>query len=133
MMEDDCSVIKMIQEEENMTVKECYEVLGANYEDVMSRLRKEERAVKFLKMFLADESFASLAAAMEAGNMEDAFRAAHSLKGVSLNLSLANLYTPASRLSDRLKVQREDGAEVQAMFEDVKREYGRTVEMIGKM
>lgn len=32
-----------------MTVKECYECLGADYEDVSCRLRSEERILKFLK------------------------------------------------------------------------------------
>ena len=29
-----------------MTVKECYEAIGADYEDVMGRLRKDERVEK---------------------------------------------------------------------------------------
>ena len=31
-----------------MTVKECYEAMGADYDDVMGRLRKDERVQKFL-------------------------------------------------------------------------------------
>ena len=31
-----------------MTVKECYEAIGADYEDVMGRLRKDERVQKFV-------------------------------------------------------------------------------------
>ena len=58
-----------------MTVKECYECLGADYEDVSCRLRSEERILKFLKMVLKDTSFKDLCNAMEEQDYEKAFRA----------------------------------------------------------
>lgn len=116
-----------------MTVQACYEVLGANYRDVMSRLIKEERVEKFLKKFLEDKSFGMLEVSMEEGNVEVAFRAAHTLKGVSQNLSLDNLYGPAQRLSDYLKENRELGGEVQSLFDAVKEEYFRTTEVLRQL
>ena len=73
-----------------MTVKECYECLGADYEDVSCRLRSEERILKFLKMVLKDTSFKDLCDAMEEQDYEKAFRAVHTLKGVLLNLGLTD-------------------------------------------
>ena len=35
-----------------MTVKECYEQMGADYEDVLGRLRNETLIRKFAKKFL---------------------------------------------------------------------------------
>lgn len=55
-----------------MTVKECYECLGADYEDVSCRLRSEERILKFLKMVLKDTSFKDLCNAMEEQDYEKA-------------------------------------------------------------
>ena len=40
-----------------MTVKECYEKMGADYDSVMGRLRKDERVQKFLLKFLNDKSY----------------------------------------------------------------------------
>ena len=40
-----------------MTVKECYEQMGADYEDVLGRLRNEALIRKFAKKFLEDGSF----------------------------------------------------------------------------
>ena len=37
-----------------MTVKQCYEAMEANYEEVESRLRTEERIKKFLLKVLND-------------------------------------------------------------------------------
>lgn len=106
-----------------MTIKELYDTIGADYEEIMGRLRKEERIQKFLLKFLDDKSFELLTEALEKGNMEEAFRAAHTLKGVSQNLSLAPLYEASSHLSDRLKVNQEDGTDLAPMLEAVKRQY----------
>ena len=66
-----------------MTVKECYEIIGANYEEVESRLRTEERIKKFLLKVLNDKSYDLLCDSIKQKNMEEAFRAAHTLKGIS--------------------------------------------------
>ena len=42
-----------------MTVKECYDAIGADYEDVMGRLRKDERVQKFVLKLLDDKSYQS--------------------------------------------------------------------------
>ena len=43
-----------------MTVRECYEAMGADYEEVLRRLANEERVARFLLKFSSDESFAGL-------------------------------------------------------------------------
>ena len=40
-----------------MTVKECYDAMGADYEDVLGRLRKDERIQKFVLKLLNDKSY----------------------------------------------------------------------------
>ena len=69
-----------------MSLKECYDKMGADYEDVLSRLRSEVLVRKFALKFLDDDSYANLKAAMESGNAPEAFRGAHTLKGVAQNL-----------------------------------------------
>ena len=63
-----------------MTVKECYEAMGGDYEDVLKRLMSEARVQKFALMFKKDPSMSQLTQAMDAGDVETAFRAAHTLK-----------------------------------------------------
>ena len=65
-----------------MTLQECYEVIGGNYEDVLKRLRSEVLIRKFTLKFLEDKSYSQLKQALEDKNFEDAFRGAHTLKGV---------------------------------------------------
>ncbi len=74
-----------------MTLQACYEKMGADYTDVLARLRKEERVEKILLLFLKDPSFSALEAAMQEKNWKNAFVAVHTLKGVSMNLSLKPL------------------------------------------
>ncbi len=56
-----------------MTVKECYEQMGADYEGVLGRLRSEGLIKKFAKKFLDDGSFQSLKDNLAQGNGEEAF------------------------------------------------------------
>lgn len=86
-----------------MTTQECYERMGADYEDVLRRLGKEERVRRFLLRLPEDMSFQNLCRAMEAGDAEEAFRAAHSLKGICMNLGLTALYQSAHALTEALR------------------------------
>jgi HPt (histidine-containing phosphotransfer) domain-containing protein len=104
-----------------MTLKECYDTLGGGYDEVMGRLRTEERVKKFVFKFLADKSFLTLTAALEEENAEEAFRAAHTLKGVSQNLSLNRLYESSHSLTEELREG--IGANAGSLFEQVKTDY----------
>ena len=61
--------------------------------------------------------------------MEEAFRAAHTLKGISQNLALTALYHSSNALSEKLKIQEYD-KEAEEMFEQLKKDYTKTVEAI---
>ena len=100
-----------------MTVKQCYEAIGANYEEVESRLRTEERIKKFLLKVLNDKSYDLLCTSIEQNNMEEAFRAAHTLKGISQNLSLTILYNSSSVLSDVLRDNQKYDEKAAELFE----------------
>lgn len=75
-----------------MTIQECYEAIGGNYEDVLRRLRSEALIRKFTLKFLEDQSYPLLKQALGDNNYEEAFRGAHTLKGVCQNLSFDRLY-----------------------------------------
>ena len=73
-----------------MTIKEIYDLLGADYDGVVARMCGEARVIKFVPKFLADPTYNELIEGFETENWELAFRAAHTMKGVcsKLNLSL---------------------------------------------
>lgn len=113
-----------------MTVKECYEAMGANYDEIMGRLRTEERVKKFLLKVLSDKSYELLTTSIEEKNMEEAFRAAHTMKGVCQNLSLTRLYHSASELSEVLRDRQEYGEDIEPVLERVKEDYAQMIAQI---
>ncbi len=116
-----------------MTVRECYEAMGADYEDVLGRLRKDERIQKFVLKLLNDKSYELLMNSMEAGDMAEAFRAAHTLKGVCQNLSITALYHSSAELADRLRDGQEYGEDVVPLLEQVKKDYTLAMDCIRQL
>ena len=111
-----------------MTVKECYEQMGADYEGVLGRLRSEVLIKKFAKKFLDDGSFRSLKDNLVQKNGEEAFRAAHTLKGVCQNLGFTNLYQPAYELTEVLRAGTLEGSK--EWFDRVTEQYNITIDAI---
>ena len=112
-----------------MELKVCYERLGGDYEDVMARLRQEERVVKFLQLFPEDENFQLLTQALETRDWPVAFRAVHSIKGVALTLGLTALANSSSELTELLR-SGEPAQDPGPLYQSVKRDYDKTVEAI---
>ena len=86
-----------------MTIQESYEAIGGNYKDVLGRLQSEALIRRFTLKFLEDQSYLQLKQALENKNYEDAFRSAHTLKGVCQNLSFARLFESSSLVTKALK------------------------------
>ena len=111
-----------------MTIKECYDAMGADYQNTLNRFPNEAFIKKFVLKFLDDNSYANLKEAIAAGNVEEAFRAAHTLKGVCLNLGFDNLYKVSSDITEILRVGKLTGTK--EAFENVKEQYNITVNAI---
>ena len=86
-----------------MTIQECYQVVGGDYAQVEKRLPGIHLIRKFIAKFLDDGSYPELCRAMEQGQTEEAFRAAHTLKGVSANLGFDRLTASSGELTELLQ------------------------------
>ena len=84
--------------------------MGANYEDVLKRLYNEGMICRFTLMFLNDDSYPKLEQSLKEGNAQEAFRAAHTLKGVCQNLGFTNLYHPTYELTEVLRAGTLEGS-----------------------
>ncbi len=111
-----------------MTIKECYEALGGDYDDVIGRLRSERLVQKFVLKFPADGSYALLLSSLEEGNTQEAFRAAHTIKGMCQNLSFTPLAKSSSALTEALRGG--DLAAAVTLLPPVRADYEKTVEAI---
>jgi len=58
---------------------------------------------KFVAKFPEDPTFAAMESAMESGDVQEAFRQAHTLKGVTGNLSFIGLYESVKPLVEALR------------------------------
>ena len=114
-----------------MTIQECYQQLGGDYAQVAQRLPSVGLVTRFITKFLSDTSYTELCQAMADGRRADAFRAAHTLKGVCSNLSFDRLLASAEKLTTLLRPESEtipDGAE--ALLEEVRQDYEVTTDAI---
>lgn len=110
-----------------MTIEECYEMLGGSYSEVSGRLPSLRLVEKFIGRFLEDDSYQTLCGAMERGNRAEVFRAAHTLKGVSANLSFSRLRDAAGRLTELLRPEGDGIPEGAAgLMEEIHRAYEMT-------
>jgi len=111
-----------------MTLQECYVALGGDYDEAVGRLRSERLIQKFALRFLEDGSYELFCKAMAEKNYEEAFRAAHTIKGVCQNLAFTRLATSSSLMSDALR----NGwtPEADALTEELGRDYQVTVDAI---
>lgn len=116
---------------DTMTIEECYQELDGDYADVSTRLPSRNLIDKFVKRFLEDKCFDTLCREMEAGNRAEAFRAAHTLKGVCANLSFSRLLSSAGRLTEELRPETDTIPDSAAdILEEVRNDYQATVTAI---
>ena len=101
------------QEEKCMNVKKCYEIMNGDYEDVKRRFLTDARIRRFALLFLGDSSMDDLRAAMRDKDCEKGFQAAHTLKGVCLNLGFTGLYVPVCRITEMLREGEYENAAVE--------------------
>lgn len=115
-----------------MTIEQCYEVLGGSYDEVKTRLMSESIVRKFLSKFLEDKSYELLITSIDEKNYTEAFRAAHTIKGICQNLGLDRLYKSDYELTEALRGG-EWHEEDAGLLEAVKRDYERTVSAIKEL
>ena len=104
-----------------MTLKECYAAMSGDYDGTISRLRSERLVQKFVLKFLTDPSYDLLCSSMESKNYSEAFRAAHTIKGVCQNLGFTALGESSSALSEALRNGYTPAAD--ALNQQVKEDY----------
>lgn len=126
--------------------KNLFEAYGGDYQATMARfLDNEAMYLKFLPKLFQDDSLHKLGDALDAGNLSDAFTAAHTLKGVAGNLGLTPLYESVCAIVEPLRQNKDaesneaadankanepdETAAYSALYQDIKAEFQRVVEL----
>ena len=115
-----------------MTLQECYEYLEADYDGVMKRLMKEERIIRFLTKLLDEPLYDVLQDALDRKNYEEAFRAAHNMKGVCQNLGINKLAESSSELCETMR-HGEPQIDIGPLQKQVKEDYDKTIQAIKEL
>lgn len=113
-----------------MTVEKFYEQIGGDYAGTKARLMADERIVRFVNKFPADGSYQLLLDSLVAGNVDDAFRAAHTIKGVAQNLGFTQLFTVAEEVTEILRA---GSLAVEAKMPKLTEQYDLTIAAISQL
>jgi len=116
-----------------MTLQAFYELVGGNYEESMRRLMNDAIARKFLVKFLDADDYPKMMEAFENKDFEAAFRHAHNLKGVALNLGLNALGNTAGELCETVRSRQEPVPYPDDLLAKARSEYETAVEAIRQL
>ncbi len=117
-----------------MTIEQCYNAIESSYEEVLGRFAGNKMLVeKFARKFLDDPSYQSLTDTLGKQDYEEAFRAAHTLKGVCANLGFAQLFEVSSDITEELRDGNPDVSKLPELLEKVTAEYKKTVDAINSV
>lgn len=109
--------------------REKLESYGSDYEETMGRFLGDETFyLKILGMLMKDESMGKLRDALDSKDMEAAFDAAHTLKGIAGNLGLTPFYTAVGTMVEALR-DRDPDRDYPALYQRVEAEY-KKVELL---
>ena len=115
-----------------MNVREIYESLDYDFGDVTSRLTDDEAFIaRILIKFSEDENISKLEKALGSEDYNEAYEAAHAIKGLSSNMGFLRNYELALKLSEKLKASEHDGLD--ELFEELKGENDRVLDAISKL
>lgn len=109
-------------------IETLYQMAGGDYAGVIGRLRTNERVAKFITMFADDPSYSNLITNMDEQDWEEAFRAAHTLKGISRDMGFIDLSEYASDITEALRGN--DHERAKELLPPVQEEYQRVADAI---
>ena len=113
----------------NNEIRRALESAGTDVDDLMDRLMGNMNLIsKFCKRFPEDISYGKMLEGIKNGDVDMAFQGAHSLKGVSANLSMKTLVAKLIPVVEKLRAGQLDG--VEELLEPVELEYQKVVETI---
>ena len=112
-----------------MEKKDKLKEAGIDVEEALERfLGNEDLYLKFLLKFPKDDNFSNMEKYLKQNNCEEAYKCAHSIKGVAGNLSIFNVYKCMSILAEYLKnSQLQDAKEY---LDELKKVYEVSVDAI---
>ena len=114
-----------------MTIEELYQESGNDYDELLSRLANARLIEKLVKRYLDDTNYKQLCEGVQAKDQEKIFTAAHTIKGIALNLGFASLAQAASEMTEATR--NGYGDNVPQLFESLKNEQEKIIHLIQQL
>lgn len=111
-----------------MTVKECYEQMHGDYQDMLERVGTDGLVERFMLKYTDEKTMDTLRAAVNAGDIEASFNAAHTLKGIVANLGFSGMLKAVHDLTEQLRPRTE--AADSSLMQKVEEEYKLVIDTI---
>lgn len=109
-----------------------YSAIGSNAKPVIERLGgNAEIAKRFIKKFAAEESYENLKKALISHETEEAFRTAHTLKGICLNLGFDCLFEKSSIITEFLRSK--NIVDANKFFPELEQEYIKLIALLQEL
>lgn len=109
--------------------RKAFEEYGGDYDSVMERFMSNEKMyIKIFNMLFQDDNLQKLSCAIECGDLDKAFEAAHTLKGVAANLGLTPYYQTICSIVEPLR-SREPRGDYPALYQNILTDF-KKVEML---
>lgn len=109
-----------------------YSAIGSNAKPVIERFGGNAEITKrFIKKFAAEESYENLKKALASNEAEEAFRAAHTLKGICLNLDFDCLFEKSSIITEYLRSK--NIVDASKFFPELEREYIKLISLLQEL
>ena len=108
--------------------------VGLDCGEMISRfMDSEDMFLKYFRKFFtaADQVVNELRAAVESGDLTEIEHKAHALKGLSGNIGLNNVFSPANKIVGNLRAGKTD--EYRSDFEKLEKAYNRALEISHKI
>lgn len=86
-----------------MTPEEFYEAVDGDYAEAIERFCDDALLARFLQLFVSNPSYNELSTALLAHRWDEAFQAAHAMKGMAGNMGFTALYASDSALTEALR------------------------------
>ncbi len=114
-----------------MTIEELYQASGNDYNELLGRLFNAKLIEKLVRKYRNDQNYQQLCDGIAAKNREKVFTAAHTIKGLALNLGFGDLAHTASQLTEATRNTYPENAD--ELFAAVEKEQNKIIALIEQL
>lgn len=114
-----------------MTIEEVYSAASGNFQTVLNRFGTKELVERFARKFLEDDSYPQLVEKLAEKDVQESFRAAHTLKGVCMNLGFDGLLAPVKEITEILRAGSLEGTA--PLMKQITEEYTKVCDAVRQL